>query len=600
MEEDVNALLFSLVNKLPDNLFELTHIVNENNASLVIECGLMRYMPTLLRDNFGSALALLHKIHQSDVSVDEFFFRKETTFFFTERVYWILKNVYSHEKDKSSLKAERSSAEALDTEPFNGAESIGNAMITEYRDNDLPKIIELFTSFIRKDKNRYILDILFDVGYFYLINCVNTREVWIFYNTIFYFKLGSLPVWPHSTASKDIQVESKYTSIKSSRQGLVVEINRRQFDAEVVMNKRIMMKYKMLVSRFKHVEHIYRKIASEVLLRSLPMCNVSLNTLYRDCNTGGDGEERPLHLLNYLRVGYLSEVKDLPDVMGYLNMLKEISNSPNKEFLFKAVYRPDILKKFSSPEFELYGVDMLYTANELHKEISMGCVEAVHKVSEEGVKYLMRCLEYTEHAPCPSNVCWLGESVLYKVMHVLKDVLQNNKEQLFFKISYLFLMRSAALMLSEHTCSASVHIMDILEMLCQKILANLKRNPYNFARMLFGYKKGKKAKSSSSKNLREKHSSRKKSMYDSGNQPHGADHGGYNDYFDAPAGPREHMDGRAHYGVITESSSEDSDEKERKAKLRRIINQKKDEDKKKIGDEESNFRLGLKDSGAEE
>lgn len=569
-EEDANALLFSLVHQLPDNIAELTYMVNENNASLALECGLMRHVPMLLRDSFSPALALLHKVYQSDVHVDEFFFRKETAFFFAERVYWILKHVYCREEDECPV-------EAPAAEPLCRPKSTRCAMITEYRDSDLSKIIELFTFFIREDKNRYILDVLFDVGYFYLINCVNTKEVWVFYNTIFHLKLGSLPEWPHGVSSKDLHVESKHTRIRSSRQGLLVEINRRQFDAEVVMNKRIMMRYRMFVSRFKRAEHIYRKIASEVLLRSLPMCSIAANISYSDCNTGEGGEERPLHLLNYLGVGYLSEVKDLPGAVGYLNMLKEITSSPDKEFLFKAAYRPEILKRFASPEFELYGVDMLYTANELHKAISMDCAEAIYKMSEEDVRFLMRSLEYTEHGPCSGNVCWLESSMLYKVVHILKDTLQRNKEQLFFKISYLFLLRSSALMLSEHACSASTHIMDILETLCQKILANLKRNPYNFARMLFSYKKSKRAKSSSAKDSEKKQGSRKKSMEDS-------------ECLSVPVEHREHS---------TESLSEDSDDRARKAKLKRIIDQKKEEERKKIGDEEYYFRLGLQDDETE-
>eukprot|EP00866_Antonospora_locustae_P000859 jgi/Antlo1/859/1970 len=588
MDDDANALLFSLVHKLPNNIAEVTHMVNENNASLALECGLMRYVPIILLENFSSALALLHKIHQCDVRVDEFFFRKETAFFFTERVYWILKNVYGRKEDSYNSKAERFNV-VLDTEPFAGTKCIGNAMITEYKDNDLPKIVELFTSFIREGKNTYILDVLFDVGYFYLINCINTKEVWIFYNTIFYFKLGSLSMLTDNVAPKYLQVESKYTSIKSGRQGLLVEITRRQFDTEVVMNKRILMKYRKFVSKFKHIEHIYRKIASEVLQRSLPMCSISLNTLYSDCSTSEGGEKRPFHLLNYLGVGYLSEAKDLPGAVGYLNMLKEISNSPDKGFLFKAVYRPDVLKRFSSPEFELYGIDMLYTANELHKEIVMDCAEAIHKMNEDGVRYLMQSLEYTEHAPCTGDVCWIESSTLYKVMHILRDTLQNNKEWLFFKISYLFLMRSAAIMLSEHTCSASIHIMDILETLSQKILTNLKRNPYNFARMLFSYKKGKRTKSSNAKNIKEKHNIRKKSMDGSGDY----------DYFDMSVDPGEHSKENTYHGIRTELSSEDSNEKERKAKLKRIIDLKREAEKNETKDEKY-FRLGLENSETEQ
>lgn len=512
MKNDENALLFSLVHTLPLNLKEITYLVDASNSCAILEYGLMNYVPSLLLEEFSQTLHLLHKIYQNDVCVDDFFFRKETVFFFTEKAHSILRDTYSdrsknahsgtNEYSENSM-SPKCHIDQIDKESLSGLvrsiEETQSELVHRYLDKDLQRIIELFTFLVKKDKNLYLLSLLFELGYFSLINCVNTREVFSFYNAIFSFKVKAKKSAAalFDVIEGEVPVEGAYT--RTTRSMGLVEISRKQFDAEVIVNKKVLMKFRRFNEKYQSANAIHDRIAEEVGKYALPMNTVSFSTCYNDCDTEAEGGLKPFHFLNYQCIGFLSDIKDLPSIQGYINLMKNVAMATSKPMLFKILYKPEVVKMFKNKEFELKGIDLLYVVNELHKEIEMDFADIIYKMSESDIRFLMRSLEYSEHTPCARGACDLEGSLHYKVLILLRDVAKTSKDELFFKISYLILLRAIKLILHEHQCSTKDVLLEIVETVCKIIFLNLRRNPYNFARVMFSYKKPKKEKKEGTK-----------------------------------------------------------------------------------------------------
>lgn len=472
---DDGSLLFAIIQKLPLRLEDFIGLLDDSNISSTIRFGIMKLIPSLLLSHFDLTLDLLLVIFKhEEVPLDSFFLRKNTIFFFIEKIYEILREDYENR--------------------------VSVPLINGYEEKRLRKIIQLFTLLIQKDKNLHLLVLLFNSEYFTLINSINTIDVMVFYNSVFYFRAkecleeGSKYRGRHG---RDVSSDGPAGShgLTCSEKPLL-EINRKQFDPEVPMKDSLIVNYRSFTTKYDKCSEVHVKIADNIVRYNLPMIKYSLKEHFCDCGTDIDPENpvespKPLHLLTFLGIGFLTDTQDILSISGYLNLFKGISKSEDKVVLFKKLYNPGILKNIYNVDYELRGIELLCILNELHREINISNLDLLPKMRENNFKYVVRALEYEERIPdCMVGECKLGDCIRTRVLFLLREIVLNGRECLFYKISYLFLLKSLKLSkMKEHCCETKKEVFEVILLIENVILDNLRRNPYNFAQMLFSFEK---------------------------------------------------------------------------------------------------------------
>lgn len=329
------------------------------------------------------------------------------------------------------------------------------------------------------------LNILYENGFFILLNCIFDEVITEFYDTIFENKT-------RTAFDSDI---THFTDSKT-----LIEVKRKQFDNEVLFRNKVLMKYRAYKKVTINVnDDIFNKIVESIDM-SFNKCKDSADNSFRNMENSdsyisnnytehkADGsivnDINPIHLFNFTNFAPLTptfinkilslDVTDFHFLRAYFNLFTTIENDKNKIFHFNKNYDSDLLKSIythrKNTHYSSVAINLIHLINNMHKEINLDSIEIIKNGNQDDANHLISILE-------TGNLL---------VLYLIKEM----KFEYFLKPSFLILLQGIKYKVND---SHSKEISEIIRLFQRRIVAHLKKNPYNFALMLFNKKVDKKS-----------------------------------------------------------------------------------------------------------
>ncbi|KAK6090196.1 hypothetical protein P3W45_000744 [Vairimorpha bombi] len=415
-ETDLEIYFLSLLNSLVidgevtdeyDEILDNMSVLLSDNLSLygiLNNSKFLTYHSMIFLKNDDSLNAILNFLSKNfdHLNLPEIFFTKKFAFFITDKLYEKLYDDYSPNLDF------------------------------------VCKMVGSYESFI---------GLLYDCGYFCLLNGIIDNKTCKIYNTIF----------------KDRVYNSKDTNkIKLNSKDCFYEIQRKQFDNEIIFNEDNLIKFKNF-TKHKQGTSVHNKIYEGLITTSmynLILCdfnemdcviNYKKNDFWfildNEDLLNGCYEKKP----NYLRMirNYYKDFKYLNDIGFY----KKIS------------------KFLDDKDFSLRYEVLLILCQYENLSINF---------SEKKIRNIFEILEYKidECTNCKGDAC-KGECTLNIILDLLYKIYTETRKDFFYKISYLILLRELNIRIG--------HI--FFYEYFRDLILYFRDNKNNISRVLFPYQK---------------------------------------------------------------------------------------------------------------
>lgn len=330
-------------------------------------------------------------------------------------------------------------------------------------------------------KNPQLVNILYDCGFFILLNSVVSNETARLYSLVFAYK----------------QHEERAVLMRRGGDDVMYEIRRKYFDPEVVFRENNGVVLKEPPTMHRTAGKIHRTIFDDLY-----------NTIFFDLLELG--MEAGLHVMNYCDWDYLFlcgsvELRELVTggnylaVRQYRRMLEHLRRSTNTAIYLNMVEDDDLMacisKLLESKETHVVMECALILYN-YYELFGWGLDE--RQFTEARIRRVVGMLEFS-HSSCRClNACLqmpdteglsecLGDCDTRKLLVLLSRIYSKVDRKYFFKPSFLVLMATWSSILSRHRCCEFPFLADFFS----DFTGFLRSNPYNFARVVFPFRETK-------------------------------------------------------------------------------------------------------------
>lgn len=446
MDEEVGGVLFILKESLlkgdrlspgfGESLQKIAQLVDEDPRLLghLSEWGFLeKQLPHLLRSSGGrrGALALGTRILQLlDAVLPPLFVTRKGGFFFSELLY-----------------------ESLDRPEG---------------------VIGFCTEAVRKSP--LFINMLYDTGFFILVNSVVSREAAEFYSCVFEFR----------------EQEERTRVLRKGGEDVMYEIRRRYFDPEIVFREEGFVVLRDPCSRYRAAQRVHRMVFDDLYNTTF----FSLLDL---------GLEMNLHLMNYCQWDYTvlcgsSDLRELIINNSYLavrlyrrmlDSLRAPDRADRSAIYLSRIEDSDLMihvsRLLEAKETEM----VMESALVLHSYYDLlGWDVDQKQFSEARIRRLLHLLELCDSGcmclrECAGEPQCLERCEVRKILALVSQIYSRVEKEFFYKPSFLALLVTWSDIFSRHGCWDC----PFFTVLFSDVAAFLGRNPYNFARIVFPFKK---------------------------------------------------------------------------------------------------------------
>ncbi|KAF7682613.1 hypothetical protein TCON_2166 [Astathelohania contejeani] len=355
-----------------------------------------------------------------------------------------------------------------------------------------------------------ILKLLYQHGFFILINAFPAPETTQFYETLYKFKKNRTP----------LLFKEKKDSCNYEVYNTPYEIYRKQFDSEISFKTMDYINFKSYLTQYKEVDEMYYLIMMDILKTNfhlLPgnkihLCNYIFSCeninkeLYKQ-KTKSDDEKLNLTSLNSLysvlseeSLGSILEFQSTEYIIYFRNIIRfsllldttSLSIIIRKIFYDESII-PKILNCMNSKDIELSIQSVLllsyinkcfikyYKFNiELHtkkkkKEHILTLSQFYHQISNE--KTIIKICRILAYDLSGINIDGNDNYAVFIILNLLQDLFVNTKKEYFYKPSVMILFKSIK----------NIFNHSFLNLYFKSIIEYLSKNPYNLGRILFPF-----------------------------------------------------------------------------------------------------------------
>lgn len=368
----------------------------------------------------------------------------------------------------------------------------GGFLLSEalYESMDNPRDIISFCEEAAK-KNSLFPGVLYDCGFFILLNSLVCEETARFYSSIFAYRMH--------------EAKGKYREVGG--ESMMHEIKRRYFDPEIVFKDRAHLSFKEPPSLHKVGHQALKNIFDDIY-----------NTTF--FNMLELGLDKNLDLMNYCEWDYLflcgsNKLRDLVSSGSYLairlyrRMLESLRKCTRVGLYLGKVEDEDLMihiaKFLESKDVHvvmecvliLYNYYQLFSWNLDKKQFNENRIRKIFcllEYSYSNCSCLQKCI-YNQF-DFPSGISegeeqkagCLNDCNTVKILCLLSNIYALADKRYFYKPSFIVLMKTWNDVFERHGCRNSTFFTDFFA----DITSFLRANPYNVARIVFPFKKPRK------------------------------------------------------------------------------------------------------------
>ncbi|AFN82498.1 hypothetical protein EROM_020230 [Encephalitozoon romaleae SJ-2008] len=368
----------------------------------------------------------------------------------------------------------------------------GGFLLSEalYESMDNPQDIIRFCEEAAK-KNSLLPGVLYDCGFFILLNSLVCEETARFYSSIFAYRMD--------------EAKREYKGVGGG--DVMHEIKRRYFDPEIVFKDRAHLSFKEPPSLHKVGHQVLKNIFDDVY-----------NTTF--FNMLELGLDKSLDLMNYCEWDYLflcgsNELRDLVSSGSYLairlyrKMLESLRKCTRAVFYLGKVEDGDLMmhiaKFLESRDVHvvmecaliLYNYYYLFNWNLDRKQFNENRIRRIFcllEYSYSDCSCLQKCI-YSQPDFLPGiseeeeqRTGCLNDCNTMKILRLLSKIYALVDKRYFYKPSFIVLMKTWNDVFERHNCWNNTFFADFFT----DITSFLRANPYNVARIVFPFKKPRK------------------------------------------------------------------------------------------------------------